>query len=308
MEPIIHEPSFAGSNAIVDGAYSLLTNYLHDSSGNANDTAQSLTALVEPYLTPLDQPQPVEYLWATLFWIVKQLPPNDPRQFSLAEIFLQIREIPLPAGEGRDAYEEDALDQFWTDLPFWRATWSDYEREAPLVPPMGMRPGAIEDAPSRARLPWRGTPLLGSEWTNLNAFLAKLHSASDLPYLDLKGLYALLEALEERQARETVEDLLPAAACWILYAGEALWSNSVPYPHYRDIDGSKRLPWSVGELYHGPKCFSTERWSFWKMRFGVFEAREDLSDEVRTYAAQASSKMSDIERVQRIPSGSAGGV
>ena len=53
--------------------------------------------------------------------------------------------------------------------------------------------------------------------------------------------------------------MLPTAANWILYAGVALKTNAIDYPH-ADAMGSKRLPWSVGGLQQGLKDFNERRW------------------------------------------------
>src|ERR1700743_3138680 len=78
----------------------------------------------------------IAFFWGTLFWIVKQLPPDDSRQNSLIKLLIKIREQP-PPGQGRVAYEELYVSsQFWKDLPQWRAIWAAYELQAPLIPPM----------------------------------------------------------------------------------------------------------------------------------------------------------------------------
>jgi hypothetical protein len=48
------------------------------------------------------------------------------------------------------------------------------------------------------------------------------------------------------------------------------------------MKGSKRLPWAVGELYHSPKAFPNERWTFWKDRFDVIKSRDDLREQTRS--------------------------
>lgn len=60
----------------------------------------------------------------------------------------------------------------------------------------------------------------GTEWTNLNVFAAGLHSVFDgIPYTDVKGLYALLDALENPIPVAMLDNIVPSAACWILDAG-----------------------------------------------------------------------------------------
>ena len=107
-----------------------------------------------------------------------------------------------------------------------------------------MRDRRSSNSTGRAVLPesWC-PPLSGSEWTSVNAFLARLHAASPgLHYSDLKGMWFILEALEREHAPSTLDDLVPSAACWILYAGRELKNNSEDYCHYDFDDESKRLP------------------------------------------------------------------
>jgi hypothetical protein len=112
----------------------------------------------------------------------------------------------------------------------------------------------------------------GAEWTNLNAFAARLHNVIDrLPYLDLKALFALLDALEESIATIALYNLVPSAACWILYAGFKLKTNNIGYPESGYDDGSKRVPWNVEDLYNGPRGFNEKRWLFWKETFGILK-------------------------------------
>jgi hypothetical protein len=77
----------------------------------------------------------VDYLWGTLFYIAKQLSPSDDRQARLISLVLEIRKMPAPLGEGRLAFKESlSFQNFWIDLAVWRGVWSDYEKDAPLVP------------------------------------------------------------------------------------------------------------------------------------------------------------------------------
>lgn len=47
---------------------------------------------------------------------------------------------------------------------------------------------------------------------NLSALMAKLHGGIDLSTLDVRGLYALLDALETSHSPQRLDVLLPAAA------------------------------------------------------------------------------------------------
>ena len=122
----------------------------------------------------------------------------------------------------------------------------------------------------------------------MNAFIARLHAKTpDIIHLDLRGLFAMIEALEQELTAIQLEDVLPVAACWIIYAGEALRSNDIPYATYNSDGGTKRLPWSRGELWHGQLAFNQARWKSWMQRFKVIADREDVSETVRLAALSA---------------------
>lgn len=98
---------------------------------------------------------------------------------------------------------------------------------------------------------------------NPSALMAKLHAGTDLPTLDLRGSYALLDALERPYSPQELDDLLPAAAVWAIFAGKELKLNDVGYVQYNDDGGRRRLPWSVGPLWEGHKGFlAGEIWRF----------------------------------------------
>lgn len=107
--------------------------------------------------------------------------------------------------------------------------WSDFELDAPVFPRYEDQHGHIARWPDGVLPgPWRAA-LSGPEWSSLNPFVARLHSAApELQLLDLVGLRAMLEALEETQPAHVLEDVLPAAACWIIYAGGMLNGNKIP--------------------------------------------------------------------------------
>lgn len=139
--------------------------------------------------------------------------------------------------------------------------------------------------------PWRA-PMYGAEWTNLNAFAARLHIMIDsLPYINLRGLLTLLDALEEYIPITALEYLVPSAACWILFAGFKLKTNEVGYPESGHDDGSKRVPLNIGDLYNEPGGFNVKRWLFWSERFSVLNDQEDLKEETKLYAERAWREM-----------------
>lgn len=240
------------------------------------------------------------FIWGVLLDLVKQLSPDDSQQAELVKLLVSIQDQPPPTGNGHAEYEEKyPLNSFWKDLPHWRAVLSDFENDAPFVPPYKDREGNVKYSPDGVLPgPWSGT-LSGPEWTSLSAFVARLHTAAPtLWYLDVKALHALLEALEENHAAtDTLDNLVPAAACWIIYAGSALKNNDIDYIQLEG-NSTKRFPWSVGELYSGlgPRRFCPERWSFWRQRLLIMRDNSDLKDETRTYANRALAEMESLDQ------------
>ena len=67
-------------------------------------------------------------------------------------------------------------------------------------------------------------------------------------HLDLRGLFAMIEAPEKPLSPSQLEDVLPAAVAWVVYAGGHLKSNGVPYARYDIDDDRLRSAWSRGPL------------------------------------------------------------
>ena len=228
-------------------------------------------------------------LFGILFTIVKQLDAAAAQQDHPIKLVLSLRHVPLPATVTQEI-DPQALDRDMNqELSKLINVLADFERDAPLHPRLEARPNHTIAGPERP--PWRLEPgryLTASEWANVNAFVARLHTAApDLPKLDLRGLFAMIEALEQPLTPSQLEDVLPAAACWILYAGNELRSNDIPYAYYDYDGGVKRLPWSKGQLWNGQHAFNRARWEFWMQRFRDIMERRDVSDTVRLAALQA---------------------
>jgi hypothetical protein len=61
-------------------------------------------------------------------------------------------------------------------------------------------------------------------------------------------------------------------------SAEAVTSLLVALPFIESVENVR----NVGALYHGPKAFSNERWTFWKDRFNVVRSRDDLREQTRS--------------------------
>lgn len=288
----IQRPSWAVGSPVSGKVFDILSRYLVEGSGS-DQTATSLTAIFDEYMDSAENMENnLEYLWGPCLWFAKQLSHSDIQQDRLVELLQEIQKIPCPHGYSPESDPDSFyfFDELWLHMPGFISALVHFEVDAPLVPPLKYRPGKehlLDIKPS----PW-SQELSATEWTNLSAFCARLHTASPhLIHIDIHGLWALLDALEEKQTTKTLDTLVPAAACWIIYAGTAIKNNSVEYAIYDDDEGGKRMPYSVGELYHGEKGFNEERWSFWKTRFRELSADEDLKSETRSFAERAWLEM-----------------
>ena len=274
--------------------FETLLSFLNDSSSDhenvqnlARSTAASWSAMGTQSPSVDQYKFESRVLFAILFTIVKQLDAAAAQQDHLITLVTSFREVPLPTAVVQGIDPRDLDSNMNEDLAKVINVLADFERDAPLHP-------RLEDRPNyriAKRQPWRLAPsqcLTADEWASINAFLARLHrSAPDVLYLDLRGLFAMMEALELPLTSSELEDVLPAAACWIIYAGHELKTNSMPYPSAEDTTGARRLPWSRGPLWSGPHAFNPARWEFWIQRFKDIAERTDVSDTVRLAALNA---------------------
>lgn len=236
------------------------------------------------------------YFFAIFFHITKQCPHASSAQDHLIALLLTLQNQPDPLNVPQEFWDTSETQGFFAGLPMWRSVWHDLECIAPLVPPLLQRPpympGGIYEFRPRST-PWMatdGTLLSRSEWTNLNALLARLFAQRELMPLWARGLWSLLDALEEPLTAKQFDILVPAAAVWVIYAGTKLKACRYQYGNYRD-DGSKRLPWSRGDLWHGEAGLSPERWNFWISRFQIITDQPDVEESTRRIAWEALISM-----------------
>jgi hypothetical protein len=98
--------------------FDLLISYLSQQPDCSAATAETVTDWASPFMDSIEDVPNIAFFWGALFWIIKQLPPDDSRQYSLVKLLLKIREQRPPPGQGRVRYEELYFSsQFWKDLP-----------------------------------------------------------------------------------------------------------------------------------------------------------------------------------------------
>ncbi|TVY54514.1 hypothetical protein LSUE1_G010334, partial [Lachnellula suecica] len=282
-------PAFVSGNFLAASIYDLISDYVSSPARNAPSTAISLTSLMAPYMSSASDLQSICHLWGVLFFMATTYHPSSPKHSLLVDLVLEIRKCSAPPYAELLAYEKQWGCRFWTDLPMWEAVWSDFEFDAPLVPRMAERKadwGLLENRFLPG--PWRnrdGEAMASVAWASLNAFGARLHAQTDLELFDSRALSALVEALEENRSAKALDDIVPAAACWILYAGKTIKDSSTSHC-------------TKGDMCSGEKGPSNERWSSWKLRLGDLTDRTDIKRNTRIYAKQARDEM------QRLDSGS----
>lgn len=292
-------PEFVDKEQRIANICDVIEDFLLKEDRGTRRTAIALTSLLSPSAIEVPNVEEVCWLWGSIFWFAKAYHPSAPEHDLLVDLLVDITKITVP--RERRALEDESIhgEVWWRDLPRWNQVWRDFEYNAPIVPSMAERKGGLPSPPAEEHAPWTSsgeTPMPGKAWTNVNALGAKLHARTSIRGLDFKGLYALLEALEEERTPKELDDIVPAAACWILSAGKKIRENDER--HTASIAGDdilKRSPGSRGKLYCGARGFSNERWAFWKTRFGMLSREPTLNEETRLYAMQAMNEMMSVE-------------
>ena len=174
---------------------------------------------------------------------------------------------------------------FWQDLPIFGAELRESWNDAPW-----------EKLPDDTPMYSGDAPFPPEVWASLNAFTARITAASVLNFEDY-AMWILRHTLEEDRMNEEerieeVDDNLPAAATWIIYAGQIVYHNAA-----KDYsDSTETHPPHIRYLRNFTKPFSMERWNFWKERFEFFRDHEVLRHTTRDSAGEALSRMVEIER------------
>ncbi|KAK6437034.1 hypothetical protein LTR95_006772 [Oleoguttula sp. CCFEE 5521] len=272
----IDEPEWIGGDPRYHIVFETLVEFIASASENATKRDELVNEAIATLLSVGTQdPSMDEYkldslaLFGILLTIVKQIDATTAGHDAAVKLVMAIRNAPLPSSVAQTTDRYDRNREVHLQMTTFIGALSSFELDAPLHP-------CLEDRPST----------IPSEWASLNAFIAKVHAAEpDILKLDYRGLFAMIEALEEPRTGSELEDVLPAATAWIIYAGSALKINDFPYACYPTE--SKQMPWSRGEMWTGQHAFNPERWEFWMLRFRQIAEREDVSNAVRKTALEA---------------------
>lgn len=292
----VKEPEWISAEPRNHIVFEALLSFVDKTRAEPSQVDQLATETMATLQSTATQDPPVEQyryesrvFFAILLSLLQQIDAAAPEQDYLVALVVQLRDVPIPTSV-LEEIDERAIDiDMNYELNHLKHVWANFEHDAPLHPRLDDRRDFVDNAPIRP--PWRqerGHYMTARSWGNISAFLARLHTAApDVIKLDLRGLYAMIEALEEPRSPIQLEDVLPTAAYWIIYAGNELRNNNVPYA-YNPVDhGTKRLPWSKGSLWNGQHAFSEERWGFWMQRFQDISERTDVDEEVKRIARGA---------------------
>ncbi len=129
------------------------------------------------------------------------------------------------------------------------------------------------------------------EWTRHNAFLARLLTMHDAYAIyERYALLATQSALEEDD--KTSEDSgrnVPAAAIWVLYAGEHIYRS-------RRESLERCTPAEGCPLWNGKKGFCPERRALWKERLEWVAEQDGMVEKARDLAVRPFSKMKETKK------------
>ncbi|KAF7177977.1 hypothetical protein CNMCM7691_006617 [Aspergillus felis] len=250
--------------------FNILNDYLQPSSTTPpSEAAQAIHALTpKAGSTQEENPDLEDFLWSTwgtIIEIAKQINGNHPSQDRLVDLIYALTELP-PTTVSIWGSET----RLWNDLPILgpslRESWNP---------------------PAYTKSDDQGI----TEWINLQAFTARLMSKCD-PSISLLGVWSLRSGLEEELSDTELKGEGAAAAMWMVYGGEILFSqlaNGVQ-------DEERERLMKPGTLYSGQGQLCLERWQFWKQRFGEISEQIQVDDETKWVIQLAKEKMERIEQ------------
>jgi Protein of unknown function (DUF3632) len=114
----------------------------------------------------------------------------------------------------------------------------------------------------------------------MNAFCARCNSRLAEVRFRVGPLKVLNHALEVRRRADVLDDNVPAAAVWMIYAGKWIFENE---------ECSEEV---LGVTMGDPE---KARWLFWKRRFGEEAEDGEVSEKTRWFARKAHEEMGRVE-------------
>ncbi|KAI1118585.1 hypothetical protein F5Y14DRAFT_462542 [Nemania sp. NC0429] len=185
------------------------------------------------------------YIWWIVIAISQYIPPGHPWQECLIEAVGNLRQLEGPV-PGMPAH-------LWRDLPYLlfrlQQLWIDpVEGDEWLADDIELDEALISNDFVR--------------WKNQNSFAARLTSASFHPGL-IFPIGQLRTALEAPTAKGPIQECRLWVACeWIIHCAGVIYNDMV-------TEQNPDSAFKTGSLCRpGMPHFGTERWEFWKKRFG----------------------------------------
>ncbi|ETS76988.1 hypothetical protein PFICI_10862 [Pestalotiopsis fici W106-1] len=258
--------------------YQCVNNFLRDTSCTADDTAATLTDASQWSQKTLEV-----YCW-DLGWIwvskILEIPALHPLLKRLIQLLYAIQKRPAPRGEDSD---------FWFCLPRFFGQLNELNSWRGLY-------DCVVDDPKDL--------YTAGEWASVNSFQSLWYNDQPLPVAceDVEGysffsphpqhgLGMLRTALEITPKHVSLNQVVPAAAVWIVNAGRKFHERC---RLNKDLgaDRISRRPYQVpDEFYKGEDTYNLDRWKFWKSRFGELQNDETLEESTRQWAARAYTAM-----------------
>lgn len=127
-------------------------------------------------------------------------------------------------------------------------------------------------------------------WANLNAFAARLTTAS-VSNFESYIIWLLRHTLEEERLDKELDWNIPAAATWIIYAGRFIYDGATK----EQGRSSETHQLDLRYLRRFKKQFSKERWDFWMETFEWVKENGNLKQETRNRAKDALERIIHIE-------------
>ncbi len=221
-----------------DRYYAYLQEYLLENL-EPKHTAGKLTWSINKKLTDGeygDFEDTLERLWDSFNYIVYQIPYDHPYMAKLVALVTAIKQLPPP----------QILDNGNDDLPSCaKGLWKDL----PLL-------GACMSGEWDQMMPWgERVPEFGIQgWTSFNSFLARLTAASVI-HIQHYTIRTLRDSLEHPNElyRLALDNLVPAAATWILYNGLGMFRNRTQWvlrPGTPSHDDDEKAGYSIFDFSH----------------------------------------------------------
>jgi hypothetical protein len=285
------QPDSSQTQATYQHNFNLIKTFLDSEAPSITQLSTDLTNPINDYSETGESSlwRAIAMLWLPLLDIVIQIPESHSWQDQLVSLVDEISKTPRPSLPESEVekFERD-YGRFWDGPPafkfFVMEPWHKgrWERTP--------RNAAIMESPAWRLFAPRWTI---DEWTSMNAFCARCNSRLAEVRFRVGPLKVLNHALEVRRRADVLDDNVPAAAVWMIYAGKWIFENEECSEEVLGV--AMGDPEKARWLYEGPQGYNRERWLFWKRRFGEEAEDGEVSEKTRWFARKAHEEMGRVE-------------